>query len=88
MEGSVIIPLTGSRPFLYVCEVEVFAKVLTTPAGLGIITPSCEDLMTDMAVDNMVTPAVVMIGPPEVLMIIIVTAIVMIIILRGRGRGK
>ncbi len=61
---------------------------MTTPAGLGIITPSSEDLMTDMTVDNMITPAAVMIGPPEVLMIIIVTAIVMIIILRGRGRGK
>ena len=44
--------------------------------------------MTDMIVDNLITPAVVMIGPPEVLMIIIVTAIVMIIILRGRGRRK
>ncbi len=44
--------------------------------------------MTDMIVDNTITPAVVMIGPPEVLMIIIVTAIVMVIILRGRGKRK
>ena len=69
-------------------QVEIFAKVLTTPAGLGIIAPSCEDLMADMIVDNMMTPAVVMIGAPEVLIIIIVTVIVMIIVLRGRGGRK
>ncbi|RKY10095.1 MAG: hypothetical protein DRP66_00515 [Planctomycetota bacterium] len=69
-------------------QIEVFAKVLTMQAQLGIIAPSCEDLMADMIVDNMITPAVVMIGPPEVLMIIIATAVVMIIILRGRGRRK
>ncbi len=67
-------------------QVEVFAKVLTTPAGLGIIAPSCEDLMTDMIVDNMI-PAVLL-GPQEVLVVVVVTIIVMIIVLRGRGRGK
>ena len=40
-----------------------------------------------MIVDNMI-PAVVMIGAPEVLIIITVTVIVMIIVLRGRGGRK
>ncbi len=43
---------------------------------------------TGMVVDNLITPAVVMIGPPEVLMIIIVTVIVVLIVVRGRGRRR
>ncbi len=78
--------LRGGEAASACAQVEVFAKVLTAQAGLGIIVPSCEDLMTDMIVDNMI-PAMLL-GPQEVLVIVVITIIVMIIVLRGRGRGR